>query len=233
MWAQYAVIPAMQTIPLPDDVSFIEGSSMFVNPFTAVAFLEIAQAGRHRSIIMTAAASALGRMVLRLARSHGIRVITIVRSSKDQQLLEQLGSALVVVTSEEGWEQRLREKATELNCRLAFDAVAGDLPGVVLAQMPPQSSIYVYGGLSNQPCGRVRPTELLFKKSQFKGFWLTAYLQRKSIVGVYQMKNKVVAAIKDELRCEFGSVYPLADTVQAVASSNPDHGKSLIAPWQQ
>jgi NADPH:quinone reductase-like Zn-dependent oxidoreductase len=230
MWAEYAAVPALQTIPLPDDVSFEEGCSVFVNPFTAVAFLEIAQQGRHRSVIMTAAASALGRMVLRLFRSHGIKVITIVRSAKDRQLLEQLGSAGVIITADAGWEEQLKQLATDLDCRLAFDAVAGELPGIVLAQMPRASTIYVYGGLSKQPCGRIRPTELLFKQSSIKGFWLTPYLNAKSLLGLLKMKNKVVAALKTDLRSDFGNCYSLHEVPTAVARSSPDQGKSIIQP---
>ena len=84
--------------------------------------------------------------------------------------------------------------------------------------------------LSKQPCSRVRPTELLFKRSELKGFWLTAYLQRKNMLQLLRMSGRVMALITTDLRCEFGQTYALDEVAKAVASSNPDQGKSLISP---
>eukprot|EP00122_Pirum_gemmata_P019040 Pgem_evm1s17835 len=54
MWAEYAVIPAFQIIPLPDEVTFEQGSSCFVNPLTVIAFVEIAKSKNAKSIVHTA-----------------------------------------------------------------------------------------------------------------------------------------------------------------------------------
>ena len=45
-WAEYAIAGAFNTITLPDDVSFEEGCSCFVNPFTAISFIEMAKEAR-------------------------------------------------------------------------------------------------------------------------------------------------------------------------------------------
>jgi NADPH:quinone reductase len=44
-----------------------------------MAFLTLAKEGRHKVIVQTAAASALGQMVNRLCESEGIQIINIVR----------------------------------------------------------------------------------------------------------------------------------------------------------
>ena len=79
IWAEYMVTSAQQCIPLNKGVSFEKGSMLLVNPLSALAILEIAQRGKHRAIVSTAAASALGGMILRLAKRRGLPVIHVVR----------------------------------------------------------------------------------------------------------------------------------------------------------
>jgi NADPH:quinone reductase-like Zn-dependent oxidoreductase len=43
-----------------------QGAMMLVNPLTAWALVDVARRGRHRAIVQTAAASAFGKMVLKL-----------------------------------------------------------------------------------------------------------------------------------------------------------------------
>lgn len=230
-WSEYVVVPAVQCFPVGNDITFREASSMFVNPMTALAFIEIAQTRKAPAIVVTAAASALGRMVIRLAKSNNIAVVATLRTDKDRELLLNLGATEVVVTDGEGWEGRLREICRGIRASVAFDSVAGELTGKVLAAMPPRSTVYVYGGLSNQPCSAIRPTQLLFEGSDVRGFWLTSYLQRnKSMIGQYLWVREVVRLLKTDLRSEYGNDYPLDQLAEAVFNSNPDHGKSVICP---
>ncbi|HLY25746.1 MAG TPA: alcohol dehydrogenase catalytic domain-containing protein, partial [Aggregatilineales bacterium] len=74
-WAEYAVTSATLCIPLPQGVSLEQGSMTMVNPLTALAFLEIVKQGRHKAIINTAAASALGKMMLKLSLKNGLPII--------------------------------------------------------------------------------------------------------------------------------------------------------------
>ncbi|KAH9140312.1 hypothetical protein AeRB84_015449 [Aphanomyces euteiches] len=92
MWAEYVVADALQCVVLPDDVSFEEGTSCFANPLTAISFVQIAQANHCKSIVQTAAASALGKMIVR-----------------DEQVkaLRQVGAKHVVNTSKEDWKDEL------------------------------------------------------------------------------------------------------------------------------
>ncbi|KAH9087319.1 hypothetical protein Ae201684P_000730 [Aphanomyces euteiches] len=94
MWAEYVVADALQCVVLPDDVSFEEGTSCFANPLTAISFVQIAQANHCKSIVQTAAASALG--------THWI-----VRSDEQVKALRQVGAKHVVNTSKEDWKDEL------------------------------------------------------------------------------------------------------------------------------
>ena len=69
-----------------------------MNPLTALSFFEIAEGLNRRSMLHTAAASALGRMVLKLGLKTGIDVICVVRRDAQAAELRRIGAKYVVVT---------------------------------------------------------------------------------------------------------------------------------------
>src|SRR5262245_12083225 len=59
MYTQYRRIAARDCIVLPDDATPAEGASLFVNPLTALGFVETMRTEGHKAIVHTAAASNL------------------------------------------------------------------------------------------------------------------------------------------------------------------------------
>ena len=78
-YAQYALAKSSECFPVDDEMSFEHASMSFVNPLTAIAMLDIAKAKPTKTVIINAAASALGRMLNRLLPGEGIETINIVR----------------------------------------------------------------------------------------------------------------------------------------------------------
>src|ERR1044071_1955723 len=90
-WAEYMVTSAQQCIPLNKSVSLEQGSMLVVNPLSALAILDLAQRGKHSAIVSTAAASALGGMILRLGKKLNIPIIHIVRRQAQVESVRKLG----------------------------------------------------------------------------------------------------------------------------------------------
>ena len=109
-------------LPLAKSVSLEQGAMSMINPLTAVAFMEITKEGGHEAIVLTAAASALGQMVNRLARSEGVQVINIVRRAAQVELLQKKGAAVVLNSSEADFDQQLHDACHKYHVHLAFDA---------------------------------------------------------------------------------------------------------------
>ena len=61
MYSDYRTVSIFQCIPLPDNTTPEEGASCFVNPMTALGFMETMKMEGHKAIVHTAAASNLGR----------------------------------------------------------------------------------------------------------------------------------------------------------------------------
>ena len=78
-WGEYILLKAESAIPIPEEVSLETAACSFVNPVTVLLMLETVKEAGVKTVVSTAAASALGRMLVRLFQSEGIDVINIVR----------------------------------------------------------------------------------------------------------------------------------------------------------
>src|SRR6185503_8553736 len=121
-WAEYMVTSAQLCIPLNRNVSLEQGTMLLVNPLSALAIFEIAQQGKHRAIVSTAAASTLGRMLLRLGRRRDIPVIHVVRRQAQVDGIRELGGEYVLNSSDPDFIEQLRTVAHKLQATLLLDA---------------------------------------------------------------------------------------------------------------
>ena len=82
--AEYAVTSFGGIIPIPDDPSltFDKASSFFVNPLTAICMVERVEELGSSACIVTAAGSAIGRMIVPLLLEKNITPICLVRRAE-------------------------------------------------------------------------------------------------------------------------------------------------------
>lgn len=148
-----------------------------VNPLTAIGLLKRAHDEyKARAVIQTAAASQLGRMVVRIARDDGIPLINIVRREEHVKILTELGAENILNSSEEGFAEKLGELAKKLNATVCLEAIGGPITGLIMSKMPPKSIVILYGCLSEQNVSDVNPLMLLGKNQRLEGFMLPDWL---------------------------------------------------------
>ena len=68
------------------------------------------------------------------------------------EILAKEGAKFVLNSSEEGFDQKLKELASAHDARIAFDAIGGETTGRILAALPNGSTCYTYGALDGKPC---------------------------------------------------------------------------------
>jgi NADPH2:quinone reductase len=93
--------------------------------------------------------AALGRMIVRLGRSHGIRVINVVRRPEQVRMLRAVEAGQVLDSSEGNFVSRLRELAVQRHPRVRCCQRATTV-GPTDA-MPFGSTIVAYGALAGEP----------------------------------------------------------------------------------
>lgn len=180
LWAEYAMVEASRALPLPAGVSLGSGAMSAVNPLTAIALLSIARKGGHGAVVSTGAGGQLGRMIRKRAHQKGVKVINVVRRAEQVATLQAEGARHVLNSSDARFDADLAQLCRELRCRMAFDAVGGDMTGRLAEALGPRSQILVYGAL-DQAAVTLHPGTMIFKEVTVSGFWLSKWLPRKPL----------------------------------------------------
>jgi NADPH2:quinone reductase len=228
-WAEYMVTSAKACIPLRADVTLEQGATMTINPFTALALFEIAERGKHHAIVISAAASALGRMILRLGQQNGVPVICVVRRKEQVDLIHALGGEYVLNSSEPDFCSQLHALTHRLEATLFLDAVAGSLTNQLLEAAPAGSTLVMYSFLSPEECV-IKPRELVFAGKRMVGFYLTDWLAEKGPLQLLQTAAKVQRLLPTVLQTTIQRRLPLSSAPEAIDlyAKNMSAGKVLL-----
>jgi NADPH:quinone reductase-like Zn-dependent oxidoreductase len=195
-WAEYYLCKATQCIPLGKEITWEQGATLLVNPLTAVELLDLTKTLRAKAAVQNAAMSQLGRMLVRLFASEGIPLISIVRRREQVQQLEALGASHVLNSQSPDFQGRLRELSHDLGATVAIDAVAGSATGLLVDCLPRQSTVLVYGALSDRFSEGIDPIELIFSLKNVRGFYLGEWLQKRGFIGTLRAIHRVKGLLK-------------------------------------
>ncbi|MCA9047195.1 MAG: zinc-dependent alcohol dehydrogenase family protein [Planctomycetaceae bacterium] len=235
-WADYAVVPATQIIPLPSSLTDEEGATFFVNPATAwVMIREVLNVPRGGLVLQTAAASSLGRMIIRLCRTSGIRSVNVVRREEQIDELRKLGADNIVVFDAEQQEpERLAEEIRKAigpeELRYAVDPIGGRSAEAVMATLSRGGRMLVYGTLSNQPI-RMSGRILMTRGLRIDGFWLSQFMDTCRLPQKLRLVRRLTKLIRaGVLSTSVRANYSLEEITQAVqqAEQTPTGGKVLL-----
>jgi NADPH2:quinone reductase len=230
-WAEYLLTNALLCIPLRKWVNMEQGANMLVNPLTAWGLLEHARRGRHRAVVQSAAASALGRMVVRLGRRFSIVTINIVRRPEQAELLRKMGAEHVLNANDAGFDSNLRDLCHSLGATIGFDAIAGEMSARLLRAQPEGSRLLVYGALS-QEATRIDPRSLIFEKKRVEGFGLPSWLSSKNLLTRLSIAGKVQRLLDTDLNTDIQARLKLEEAKRGLDqyARHMTNGKILFLP---
>ncbi len=232
-WAEYFVADARDCIPLKPALPIEQAATFIVNPLTAMALLETARRAGHRAAVHTVGASQLGRMMLGIAAEMDYPLIHMVRREAQFELLKSRGAKYVLNTSQEYFADELKLLCKNLHATAAFEAIAGEMSGVVLNAMPPKSTMYLYGALSEQPCSNFDPVEIIFHQKSLTGFYLGNWLRQRGLIGLLRTVSKVQRLLIDRrIETMVQRRIGLDEVVEGLQQyvANMTDGKVLIMP---
>jgi NADPH:quinone reductase-like Zn-dependent oxidoreductase len=228
-WAEYLVTRAALCVPLPNNISLEQGAMLLVNPMTALALFDIAKSEKHPAIVNTAAASALGRMILRLGHRYRMPVIQVVRRQEQVDLLHSLGAEFVLLSSDPNFYSQLHDLAHRLKATLSLDAVGGELTQQLLNAAPHGSTVLLYANLSGKRYSMdLHPLEMEDKR--LVGFFLGNWAAKRNLIQVLTDMRRVQRLAATDLQTTIQKRLPLSAVQQAVELyvHNMTGGKILL-----
>lgn len=230
-WAEYMVTSMTNCFPLQDQVTDEQGTTMLVNPFTAMVLVKLAQEARAKAVVQTAAAGQVGRMIQRLCAERDIPCINIVRRQEQVNVLKSDGAEYVLNSSEKGFYDDLRQLCKELKVNYAFDAVGGRMTGMLLETIRRGGTVNIYGGLSGKPA-TLNPGQLIFGDKTVTGFWLSRWFPRQERATALDLSKQVQDMLDETLQSAIAGYCTLENALEGLRAyaDNMTAGKVIIQP---
>src|SRR5215472_571478 len=234
-WAEYAVVPARDLIPVAADVPDEQAASFVINPASAILMLRhVLAVPRGEWLLQSAAGSQIGRMIIRLAKRDGIRTINIVRRREAVADLKQIGADAVIVSADGPIDEQVRDITGPEGVRYAVDPVVGETGTQMFKALHEEGRMLVYGSLTGEPV-RVGddPGYILAGRRVVEVFWLGYWLPRLGTKERHKLTEAIAGFIRDGiLETSPGRRYSLDEIGAAVtqAESVGKQGKVLLTP---
>lgn len=228
-WKEYICLSAKGVIPVPAGMSDEIACQAFVNPFTAYGMLETSglQAGDY--LLITAGASAWGKLVVQMAAKKGIHVACTVRREEQKAVLKGLGADVVVNVQEENVGKVLKSWSPE-GVKAVFDAVGGDQGAKAMNCLAIGGTMYVFGLLSLQPIP-LHSGLMIFKNLKIEGWWLSSWWEKLGAEGIQKAMKAVFGyLLTQEVKVDIQAKYSLEQFKEAIEAYEKEGrtGKILI-----
>ena len=231
MYSQYRCVPASSCLVMNEGTSSREAASSFVNPLTALAFVETMRLENHSALLNTAAASNLGQMLVKICQHDGIPLINVVRKPEQVETLKKIGAEYICDTSDPDFMDSLVDALVATGATLGFDATGGGnegkLPGQILTAMEIAANktateysrygsdtykqVYIYGGLDMSPTILNRAFGMQWGLG---GWLLTPMIGRIGMERFQVMRERVAKEITTTFASHYTQEISLAEMLQ-------------------
>jgi NADPH:quinone reductase len=215
-YGTYAVAEAQMAFPVDDNVTAEQAASSFVNPMTALGFVETMKLEGFTGIVHAAAASNLGQMLVKICQEDGIPLVNVVRSDAQVKLLKDLGATHVLNMNDADYMPKLIDAIAETKAMIGFDPIGGGtVASQFLSAMEAAASrgaafsrygssepkkVYIYGALDLGPTILNRAFGLTW---DLAGWLLTPFMMKAGMEIVGRMRTRVMK----DLTTTFASHY--------------------------
>lgn len=230
-WAEVAATDLGSCVPVADALRDEDAAVLYVNPLTAMAMIELAAQAGARAVVLTAAGSQLGRLMIALARERGIAPIAVVRRPEAAAALQALGAAQVLVSSADDYPAQRAAMLRTHAPRILLDAVGDQAAAELFLAMPAHSRWICYGVLAANGPQLPDLRAFVFAGKRIEGFWLSRWLRAASAAerehALQAVQQRFIAG---SWRTQVAARVALADALPRLPALLGAGGKVLLAP---
>ncbi|MFD8635797.1 zinc-binding alcohol dehydrogenase family protein [Streptomyces sp. NPDC059533] len=219
-YAEFAVLNTAMTSPIPDGASAVEAVALVRSGLVARGAYEAARVEPGESVLVTAAASAVGTLALQFAKAGGAgRVVAAVSSAGKADFVRALGADEVVLYEDAEWGAPYD---------VILDGVGGGLLGPAVRALATGGRLVAFGSGG----GTVEAYELLVRGASVIGFQMRAIATGKP--ELYDLWRRELWELRaaGTLRTAVHEEIPLAEAARAHAliEQRRNLGKVVLVP---
>ncbi len=234
-YAEYAVLPARQLFPIPDNLGFAEATTIPVQGITAYDVLkESGQLKTGESVLVHAAAGGVGVFSVQLAKIMGAgKVIATASTAAKLELAKSLGADVTINYNEADWAKQVREQTGGKGADVILEMVGGEVFNQNLKCLAPFGRMVVFGAASNQ-IPSLNPIQLMQRNQTVTGYWLVNTIMRPKVYAE-RMAELLGWIGEGKVKLVVEHSFPLSEAAQAhtALESRQTVGKLVLLPQQK
>ena len=231
-WTQKRRVKAADVITVPPGVDLRQAAMLRINPATALLLLtDVVHLKPGEWVIQNVANSAVGRLVIRIARARGLRTMNVVRRDSLFGELKALGADACAVDGPD-LAETVKAQTGGAPIRLGLDAVSGRATARLSSCLGEGGVVCNYGSMTGDDPVMAR-NALIAGGQTLVGFILGRALSTRSLEQVRALYADLGRQILDgTLSAPVEKVYPLEEIKAALthAQRSERSGKILVAP---
>jgi NADPH2:quinone reductase len=229
-YAELAVADAAALHAIPHGTADDAAVAMIGTGRTAMAILEVAQLTAGDVVLVTAAASGLGSLLVQAARAAGATVVGVAGGEAKVARAREQGADVAVDYTASDWDAHVRGALDGREVTVALDGVGGELGRGALELVAPGGRLILFGFASGEPT----PLTVgdLFSRGLTVSAAIGARIMRRP-GGLRDLEEQALAAAASgRLVPLVGQRFPLAEAAAAHAAieGRATVGKTVLVP---
>jgi NADPH:quinone reductase-like Zn-dependent oxidoreductase len=226
-WAERIRADATRLRPLPSgDVHQL--AMLGINPPTAYLMLtDYVNLPSGAWVIQNSANSGVGRALIPIAKSLGLKTVNVVRRADVVAEIEAIGGDVVLVDGPD-LNKRVAEKTGKAPIALAIDGVGDSATTNLLGCLADKGVHVFYSTISGKP-SVVPATLLIFRDISMRGFWLAHWFNRAKPEEITEMYDRLTPLVASgAISSPIAGTYRFAEIAEAVTVAAKNRGKALL-----
>lgn len=231
-YAEYAIVPAVKLVPVPDSLSTEVAAALILQGMTA-HYLTISTYPLKSSdvALIHATGGATGQLLVQLAKRSGAGVIGTAGSEEKAALARQAGADEVILYETQDFEAEVKRLTQGRGVDVVYDSVGLTTFAKSLNCLRPRGLMALFG----QSSGPVPPIDLQLLNQKGSLFvtrpTLGHYIASRSEL-ISRAGDIFMWAVSGELAVRIDRVLPLSEVAQAhrLLQSRQTAGKVLLLP---
>jgi NADPH:quinone reductase-like Zn-dependent oxidoreductase len=231
-WAQRRKVKGDDAIPLPAGIDLRQAAMVRINPPTAQLMLsDFVDLKPGDWVIQNVANSAVGRLLIVLAKQRGLRTVNVVRRADLAGELKALGADVVVVDNSD-LARQVGEATGDAKIMLGVEAIGGAATGRLADCIATDGTLVHYGSMSGED-PKVTRNNFIYRGVRLTGFMLGRFLAKRSAAEIRAIYADLGAQVMaGTLSAPVDTVYPIENIKDALthADKGGRNGKILVSP---
>lgn len=197
VWQEFVCVDEAETLPIPQSVNPLETPQFFNTILTAwVLVKRELKLRNNQTLLLTAAGSGVGRLILGLSKLIGFSVIAVVRRADQVEEIKALGAKAVICSATEDISQRTMSITNLKGVDAVIDAVGGEVSAQCFRTLAERGTMIVFGLLDLERNSSFDVRKMLFYNLTVKGFWLPGWWTNNNLPSRIQAVNEAFEMIR-------------------------------------